>query len=466
MGFSRASILAPTASAVVAALVLVTGPIVAKAIPDAGHVADEAARAMLARGENPYPVRLRRPQTTPLSALARVGERVFHDATLSGSGKVACATCHDPRHAYGPPGADPAVLAGLDGRQQGVRAVPSLMYLDRQPAFGIGAESGDGDEDNTPTLAQAIAAASTVTLATKTAGGTAAAANPVPQGGLFWDGRADTLQSQTMGPLLSPFEMAGGSVETVAAKLRHAPYANQLARLFGPGVLAQPRLLVDEAMSAVARYEVESPKFHPYSSKFDAWLEGRARFTPAEMRGYRLFNDPEKANCAGCHLDQPGRDGAPPLFTDHEFEALSPPRNPALRVNADPTYHDLGLCGPYRADLKDQPALCGLFLTPTLRNVATRKVFFHNGVFHTLRQVLDFYDFRDVAPEKVYPRGPDGRVAKDDDIPAIYRADIDVTDPPFDRHPGQPPAMTDQEEEDIIAFLGTLTDGYRPPLRR
>ena len=103
-----------------------------------------------------------------------------------------------------------------------------------------------------------------------------------------------------------------------------------------------------------------------------------------------------------------------------------------------------------------------MFLTPTLRNVATRRVFFHNGVFHTLQQALDFYAFRDVAPAKVYPVGTGGRVEKYNDIPAPYRGNVDILDPPFNRKPGDPPAMTEQDERDIIAFLQTLTDGYRP----
>ena len=59
------------------------------------------------------------------------------------------------------------------------------------------------------------------------------AANIVPQGGLFWDGRADTLQRQASGPLLDPREMDGGSIEIIAEKLRHAPYAGKFAALFG-----------------------------------------------------------------------------------------------------------------------------------------------------------------------------------------------------------------------------------------
>jgi cytochrome c peroxidase len=96
-----------------------------------------------------------------------------------------------------------------------------------------------------------------------------------------------------------------------------------------------------------------------------------------------------------------------------------------------------------------------------LRNTATRRAFFHNGVFRSHEQVLDFYNFRDTNPEKIYPRAADGTVSKYDDLPAKYQANVDVTDPPFDRHPGDTPAMTPQDEADIIAFIKTLTDGHQ-----
>jgi cytochrome c peroxidase len=220
--------------------------------------------------------------------------------------------------------------------------------------------------------------------------------------------------------------------------------------------------LVSEALFAIARYEFEDPAFHPYTSKYDAWLEGRARFTPAELRGYRLFNDPKRANCAGCHVDQPTANGAPPLFTDHQYEALGVPRNPALIANRDPAYADLGLCGPKRTDLRTQTQYCGMFATPTLRNVATRHVFFHNGVYHTLQAVMDFYAERDTAPQRIYPRAADGSVLVYDDLPVRYRANIDTIDAPFDRRAGATLALTPASERDIIAFLSTLTDGYRP----
>jgi cytochrome c peroxidase len=89
-------------------------------------------------------------------------------------------------------------------------------------------------------------------------------------------------------------------------------------------------------------------------------------------------------------------------------------------------------------------------------------VFFHNGVFHSLQQVQDFYDYRDVDPGRIYPKAADGTVAKFDDIPVRFAGNVDVVDPPFDRRLGDKPAMTPEEEGDIIAFLRTLTDGYQP----
>lgn len=411
-------------------------------------------------GRNPAPVKLLRPAVAPLSDMAQLGRRIFFDASLSSSGKLACASCHSPDHAYGPAGDASAVLGGPDLKRQGRRAVPSLMYLERQPNFSVGP---DAEANETSSLAQMVAASLGAARTQKTAADTAATGgNLVPQGGLFWDGRADTLQEQASGPLLNPIEMDGGSVDEVAHRLEHAPYAAQMTQLFGPAIFRDPSAAVAEALFAVARYELEEPSFHLYTSKFDFWLEGKARLSPAELRGYVLFNDPQKANCGGCHLDQPGTDGSPPLFTDHQYEALAVPRNAALTANRDPAYFDLGICGPDRTDLAKETQYCGLFATPTLRNVATRRVFFHNGIYHSLQDVMDFYDFRDIAPAKIYPRGADGTVAKYDDIPPQYRANVDVVDPPFDRVPGDPPAMTPRDEQDIIAFLQTLTDGYRP----
>lgn len=417
----------------------------------------------LRTGMNPHPVALQRPAVAPLSAMAELGRAIFFDKTLSGSGQLSCASCHDPNHAYGLPSQASVALGGPKGISQGARAVPSLMYLERQPPFSIGPDSS-ADSDTAPvSLTQQADQATIATRRDKTATAPQQAAqNLVPQGGLFWDGRANTLQDQANGPLFNPVEMDAGTVPVVAKKLAQAPYAGAFRQLFGASIFSNEQLLVSEAMFAVARYQIEEPSFHPYSSQFDAWLEGKAALSPAAMRGYLAFNDPKKGNCAACHLDQPTADGLPPLFTDHQYEALGVPRNPALAANANPNYFDLGICGPFRADLKSQTQYCGMFVTPTLRNVALRHAFFHNGVYHHLSEVLDFYALRDTQPEKIYPVRH-GVVQKYNDLPVAYHENVDIVDAPFNRQAGQTPAMSAQDRQDIIAFLHTLTDGFVPP---
>jgi cytochrome c peroxidase len=420
-----------------------------------------AAEPQTLPGENPNPIRLFRRPVAPLSAMALIGREIFFDTSLSSSGKMACASCHSPDHTYGPATDAPVMLGGPALSLEGARAVPSLTYLERQPGFSIGPEKEDLNDIVAP-LAQQAEAGKTAVRVEKVANSTAQAANIVPQGGLFWDGRANTLQIQASGPLLDPREMDGGSLDIIVEKLLKAPYTKGFVQLFGENILKNKSLLVAEAMFAIGRYQVEEPSFHPYTSKYDYWLEGKARLSEDEMRGLKLFNDPEKANCAGCHTSQPSRDGLPPRFTDTQYEALGTPRNLALADTKDPTYFDLGVCGPIRKDIAEQTQFCGMFKTPSLRNTALRRTFMHNGVFHTLQEVMDFYNFRDTNPEKIYPVGADGKVQKYNDMPEKYFDNVDVADPPFNRHPGDKPAMTDQDEADIIAFLKTLNDGYKP----
>src|SRR3984957_12408669 len=256
-----------------------------------------AAEPQTLPGENPHSIHLIRRPAEPLSAMARLGRDIFFDTSLSSSGKIACASCHSPDHAYGPPNDGPVMLGGPTLSLPGARAVPSLTYLERQSDFSVGP---DDRQNETVTLAQMAAVGQTAARAQNSASQSEqSAANIVPQGGLFWDGRADTLQKQASGPLLDPREMDGGSIEIIAEKLRQAPYARKFAPLFGEAVLKNQNLLVAEATFAVGRYQVEEPGFHSYTSKFDYWLEGKARLGDSEMRGYRLFNDQEKANCAG-----------------------------------------------------------------------------------------------------------------------------------------------------------------------
>ncbi|MGI4861113.1 MAG: cytochrome-c peroxidase [Janthinobacterium lividum] len=404
-----------------------------------------------------------------LSAAAELGKRMFFDVSLSASGRMACASCHSPAHAYGPPNGLAVQLGGTRLRDQGARAVPSLRYLEHNPNFTIGPNSAVPDTD--AALAPPPPPAGDVKVAAVAKGGTvtpaqaaqqAAAAANVPQGGLDWDGRADSFQDQADGPFLDPHEMANVNDAAVLERLRKAPYAGDFRKLFGPAVFDNASLAMSEALFALARYQFEDPGFHPYDSKYDYYLAGEATLTPQEAHGLQLFEDPKKGNCSSCHIDKPSVDGMfPPAFTDFQFEAFGAPRNTTLLANRDPHYHDLGLCGPMRRDLRDAGAYCGLFKTPTLRNVATRQVFFHNGVFHTLDDVMHFYVERETDPARWYPRRRDGTIDVYNDLPARYRKNVDIADAPFDRKAGDAPALNAAEIRDVIAFLGTLSDGYR-----
>lgn len=130
-----------------------------------------------------------------------------------------------------------------------------------------------------------------------------------------------------------------------------------------------------------------------------------------------------------------------------------------ITANWDPSHFDLGLCG--RADLAAREDLCGAFKVPSLRNVALRQVYFHNGKFKSLKDALTFYVQRDTSPEKWYPRNPDDSVNKFNDLPPAWRANVNTTESPCDRKPGDAPALSDEEIEDVIAFLRPPTGGWR-----
>ena len=407
-------------------------------------------------GYNPHPVKLLLPAVRPLSALALLGQKIFNDPRLSASGTQSCASCHSAQHGYGPPNNLAVQRGGADMSEVGFRAAPSLAYLYRQASFSVGPDQGD--QDAPIDLNQSAAAAKDVVRADKTAGVAPLSPAMVPQGGLFWDGRSDTLQGQALGPLLNPAEMANHSEAEVAAKLASASYSGDFKPLFGKNILRQPTLLIAEATSALGRFQIEDPSFHPFSSRYDRWLQGDGRLSKSERRGLALFNDPARANCAGCHPSKPGLDGLPPLFTDTQYEALGVPRNAALGANRDAAFFDLGICGPLRQDLANQTQYCGMFLTPTLRNAAKRPVYFHNAAYTSLAQVMDFYNLRDTHPERIYPKDAAGRIAKFNDLPQALTGNVDRVDAPFNRQPGAADAMTADDIADLIAFLGTLSD--------
>ncbi|MES2742069.1 MAG: cytochrome c peroxidase [Pseudomonadota bacterium] len=359
--------------------------------------------------------------TAGLSGVALLGEQIFNDSSLSASGKQSCATCHDASHAHGPANDLAVQLGGANGEVQGFRAPPSLRYLTQNPAFFF-------DKEGTPT------------------------------GGFDRDGRAKTLAEQGERPFLSPHEMANPSKQDVVEHLKRATYVEQFRAQFGATIFDDAETAFGRIAFALQKYQQEAPEFHPFDSRYDQFLAGKTTLAAAEMRGLVLFNDPNKGNCIGCHTSARGADGSSPLFTDFTFDNLGVPRNTRLSANANPDFFDLGLCGPDRTDLADRADLCGAFKVPTLRNVTTRKSFFHNGAFNNLKDVLGFYVRRDTNPEEWYPKDANGVVQKFNDLPAQYRNNVNLTEVPYNRQPGMAPALSPSEIEDVIAFLGTLSD--------
>lgn len=364
-------------------------------------------------------------RSVPLSAQAALGELIFNDASLSASGRQSCSSCHDPAQAHASPNTLPAQLGGAALEFQGGRNAPSIRYLADNRAFRF-------EADGTPT------------------------------GGFFWDGRAASLQAQAGKPLLNPLEMANATEAEVVARLSKARYAAQFQQLFGADIFNQPEAAFARLTLALQAYQLEDPEFRPYSSKYDAFLRGSAVLSTAEQRGLALFNSPAKGNCAACHPSARSADGSLPLFTDFSYDNLGVPRNPALRQNADPSSFDLGLCARPDGSLASRSDLCGAFKVPSLRNVALRGAYFHNGRFSSLREVLQFYVQRDTRPERWYPLRADGTPDKFNDLPPAWRSNVNTQEAPYNRRIGQAPALDEAEIDELLAFLLTLSDGYRP----
>ena len=240
----------------------------------------------------------------------------------------------------------------------------------------------------------------------------------------------------------------------------------------------------------------------PFSSKFDAFLVGTYKMTPDEMAGYKLFNG--KGQCNQCHLDglstQPaGTTDAGmaadirPLFTAFFYVNIGLPLNPrnAFLYQTKPdsdgftpnpdgfAYRDLGLgtflrsaSNPNSQWVPFAPASDGMMATASLRDVALvppqcptteapgpyfQKEFYHNGYAKSLKQVVHFYNTRDVYAYPVTSgHCPAGTTEKVNCWPMPEVANnLNMTVGNL--------GLTDQEEDQIVAFLLTLNDGFTKP---
>ena len=406
-------------------------------------------------GDNSEKAAVKPQATAAMSPAAELGKKLFFDKSLSASGAMSCATCHDPAYAYGPPNALAVQMGGSALDKPGLRAVPSLRYKLVTPAYSDALFDPDGAEP------------------------------PGPGGGFNWDGRSNTLAEQAAQPLLSDFEMGNRSSQEVVDKVRQASYAPMFLEAFGSQAFADADKAFVFITQSLEAFQKEDPDFRPYSSKFDAYvMRGEGVLSVPEQRGKAVFYDPRRGNCAACHIPDLNQ------FTDQMYASIGVPRNPAIPANGSEKFYDLGLCGPLRKGLAgaspdSSDELCGMFKTPTLRNVATRSVFFHNGVITSLEQAIRFYNTRDTHPEIWYPtkggvprsapsagfpsygliatQYDGGKVQKFNDLPERYRENIDPQMPLDGRAPASAPAMSEQDIADLICFLNTLTDGFVKP---
>lgn len=395
------------------------------------------------------------PDAVPLSAAAQLGRQIFFDRTFSASGELACGTCHDPAFAFTANDGRSVPLGGPHMELSGFRNAPTLMYVSFTPAFHFEADG-------------------------------------TPVGGFFRDGRSPSLTDQAQRPFVTSFEMAMPDAQAVIEVLKTRPYVADFTKLYGANVLDDVDTAMARIGAALAAFQTEDPRFHPFSSKYDAWLAGRAQLSAQEQSGLALYNSPAKGNCASCHLNAPNADGTPPMFTDFTYDNFGLPRNPNIPANDDNNtldyvphngddgvhvYYDLGLCGPLRTPVANRPDLCGAFKVPTLRDVALTAPYFHNGQFPTLRDALGFYVRRDTHPDQFFPANAQGQIIKFDDLPASYggqyliniglpgsdtgyRGNVNTSEAPYNRHLGAVAALSPDEIDDVVAYLCTLTDGY------
>jgi len=363
---------------------------------------------------------------SPFDGVEALGEALFHDANLSKNRTQACATCHDPEHAFvdarlDRAGSSSAVSLGDDGVSLGVRNAPTVAYASFSPPFHYGVRERHNKQRQNRRYEGAL-------------------------GGQFLDGRAADLEAQAGGPFVNPLEMGMPDEASVVARVLENPaYRSALPHLFGERVLdgdAEAFAAITRSIAAFERTE----RFAPFDARYDRSLRGELALSYKELGGKALFFS-QFTNCSLCHQlhgeGDPTKERQEP-FSGFEFHNLGVPANEEVRAQSGVTSTDLGLFG--------QPAASGAsergkFKTPTLRNVAVTGPYMHNGVFRELRTVLEFYDHHN-QPE-LRARNPEtGEPWASPEVPETVAIDLlEVGDP-----------LSDTQLEELECFLRALTD--------
>lgn len=410
-----------------------------------------------------------------LTPIERLGKSLFEDADLSVNRNQSCAFCHAPAAGFTSPREDVnaagGVVEGSVPGRFGNSKPPSAAYAAQAPVLYHTYEDGE----------------------------------LLFVGGHFWNGRAsgrklgNPAADQAQGPFLNPVEMglpdAACVVQRVCKPSSPAQYPVKLTDVWGAATCdiafpaglgaqcARPdgkitlakelRKKVDKAYDAIAlsiaAYEA-SKEVNPFSSKYDHFLAGRAELTTEERKGLELFEG--KGLCSKCHVLTRSPRDEPPLFTDYTYDNLGVPRNPqnpfyrAKSFNADGAdWIERGLMAYLETDPlyeKSAAGQLGKVRVPTVRNVDMRpapdfaKAFMHNGYFKTLKGVVHFYNTRDTKPRCENALTTEADAMKQGCWPEPEVAQNVNTEELGNLK------LTDAEEDAIVAFMKTLTDGYDP----
>lgn len=287
------------------------------------------------------------PEQAVIKNKADLGKKLFSEKILSKDSSVSCASCHIPSYAF----ADTLAFSrGIEGKLT-KRNTPSVLNMKNRPYY-------------------------------------------------FWDGRAASLEEQSLMPIINPDEMGLPIEEAISRLNSSAEYKMLFKKIFNQ----KP-----DAKNLAAAFAAFEETLETVDSKFDDWSNDLKKFTPAEERGRVLFVG-DKAKCFDCHRMED--------FTTDEF------KNIGLYNAAD--LNDAGLF-----NISKKETDLGKFKTPGLRNIAVTAPYMHNGMLKTLEDVVDYYN----NPQQFVPHA----INIDDALK-------------------KPLGLTDNEKKDIVTFLRTLTD--------
>lgn len=343
-------------------------------------------------------------------SLEELGEMLFFDVALSKNKTQSCATCHNPEHGFVDSrdnGVGMMVSLGDDLKSRGSRNTPTAAYAMMSPHFHYDSKKQEYI------------------------------------GGQFLDGREDTLAGQAGGPPLNPIEMGMPNKKIVIERLKeNSIYVMLFQKHFGDKVLEDDDQAYKAMSLAIEAFE-KSKTFAPFDSKYDRYLKDEYNLSVLEDLGRTLFFSNDNLTCAKCHVLK-GEDKAGETFSNYEYHNIGVPSNPVLIqkniVSANFIDHGL-LDNPNITDQKHD----GKFKVPTLRNVAVTAPYMHNGVFTTLRGVIEFYD----------KYNNQKRVHNPETAKLWAKAEVNET---INLELLKAKKLTDRKIDALIAFMNLLTD--------